>query len=71
MFKDFFKIVLRVIEKYNYIGGIVRATLFAILVLWVTDSYYAQAPVYVFVVLCSHKDLLPNVIRRGKRIKLV
>ncbi len=71
MFKDFFKIVLRVIEKYNYIGGIVRATLFAILVLWVTDSYYAQAPVYVFVVLCSHIDLLPNVIRRGKRIKLV
>lgn len=69
MFRDFFKTVFRIRESYNYVGGIVRATLFAILVLWVSDSYYAQAPVYILVVLCSHMDRLPNISSKVKYIK--
>lgn len=55
MFKDYFKVIIQ--KPNNKLITLLRFFLIANLVLWITESYYAQAPVYVLLVLASHKKV--------------
>lgn len=69
MFKDYIKTII--IGSDNRLIILLKSFLIGCLVLWVTDSYYGQAPVYVLVVLCSHIDRLKDVkLIVKKKIKL-
>ena len=55
--KDCFTFIIK--EKISSKGIIIlKGILAANFVLWISDSYYAQAPFYVLIVLCSHMKIL-------------
>ena len=68
MFKDYIKTII--INTDNRLVILLKSFLVGCLVLWITDSYYGQAPIYILVVLCSHKNMLEDIKLTVKRKEL-
>lgn len=69
MFKDYFRVAIQ--KQNNKLVMLLKVFLIANLVLWITESYYAQAPVYVLLVLASHTELLKNYELTSTKHKLI
>lgn len=69
MLKNCFKAIVQKLD--NGIMLLLKAFLMANLVLWITESYYAQAPVYVLLVLVSHMELISKYKLTTKKPKLL
>ncbi|MBQ6815004.1 MAG: O-antigen ligase family protein [Lachnospiraceae bacterium] len=70
MIKDCFNVILK--KTYNEAICVLKAFLISFIILGLTDSYYAHAPIYVLVVLCSHIEVIKENVKLSvsKKIKL-